>query len=358
MSGKPPLKKVTTTVGTSKRICPGPLTGVGAFFIMGTSNTNEDTQMLLIGSRALVHNNPELAGVRKMIDWDYICTIEQFTAWHKTYKANLQFAVPTEGGKYYHCRDKNGMNYEFELAWPDTTAERLLDHYDTGVGFTVAPNEALLMIKLSHRYKRNSPHFLKTMSDIKYLRGLGVELDAWLQSVLPQREAESYTYKHPKLNVSSKDFFNGDGVNYVYDHDSIHLAVALYVDKGGLPKPAYTYYMKDGSEVMTSKEKFFAATNERIRLYGVYEESCVLALERSQIPHGLGKEGGPTARWSFEMALMKVCTSITSGWFREYAWENYQKVLDLYNELGENDYIERFNNNQHLLKPYTGENYQ
>lgn len=326
--------------------------------------------MLMIGSRALIANNPELVGVRIPNDWDFICTIEQFTAWHKANKANLQFAVPTQGGKYYHARDKQGVNFEFELAWDKTTAERLLDHYDTGVGVTVAPDEALLMIKLSHRYKRNSPHFLKTMSDIKFLRERGVVLDSWLEGVLPQREAESYDYAHPRLNVSSKDFFNGDGVNYVYDHDSIHLAVALtfrnrVLDEDGYTVyeleeaqscPAYTFYMKDGSEVMTSKEKFMSVP-EQVRLYGVYEESCVLALERSQIPHGLGKEGGPTARWSFEMALMKVCTSITSGWFREYAWENYQKVLDLYNELGENDYISRFERNGHLLKSYTGENY-
>lgn len=311
--------------------------------------------MLLIGSRALVANNPELEGVRRTLDWDFICTLDQFKAWHKANKANLQFAVPTQGGKYYHARDKDGMNYEFELAWPGTSAEILLNGYR---GDPIASNFDLLLIKESHKYKRNSPHFLKTMSDIKFLREklghLGRLYIGKDWELFKLRESESYDYAHPKLNVSSKEFFTGDGVNYVYDHDSIHLAVAL-IDKRD-PRPAYTFYMKDGSEVMTSKEKFFACP-EVTRIYGVYEESCVLALERSQIPHGLGKEGGPSARWSFEMALMKVCTSITSGWFREYAWENYQKVLDLYNELGENDYIERFNNNQHLLKPYTGENY-
>ncbi|UAV90012.1 nucleotidyltransferase [Pseudomonas phage REC] len=328
--------------------------------------------MLLIGSRALVANNPELTGVRRTLDWDFICTIEQFTAWHKFNKADLQFAVPTQKGKYYHARGKDGMNYEFELAWPGTTAEQLLNAYGLlehkwvpEIGPVPALNDDLLLIKLSHRYKRNSPHFLKTMSDIKFLRGqLKDGGEFWLRNhadLLKEREAESYDYAHPKLDVTSKEFFTGDGVQYVYDHDSIHLAVALLTDFWENPavrtnRPAYTGYMKDGSEVMTSKEKFFSV-EERIRLYGVYEESCVLALERSQIPHGLGKEGGPTARWSFEMALMKVCTSITSGWFREYAWENYQKVLDLYNELGENDYIERFNKNQHLLKPYTGETY-
>lgn len=327
--------------------------------------------MLLIGSRALVANNPELEGIRKTVDWDYICTIEQFTAWHKANKGKLQFAVPTQQGKYYHARDKDGMNYEFELAWPGTTAETLLEQY--GIDGLYMPDPViavdldLLLIKMSHRYKRNSPHFHKTMSDIKFLREKIGEKDVeyWLNrnpgnvALLKAREAESYTYAHPKLNVSSKDFFNGDGVNYVYDHDSIHEAVALYevpVSAGGgvidwKTRPAYTFYMKDGSEVMTSKEKFFSV-HEDIRLYGVYEESCVLALERSQIPHGLGKEGGPTARWSFEMALMKVCTSITSGWFRAYAWENYDKVMALYNELGEDDYIQRFQKNQHLLKAY------
>ena len=336
--------------------------------------------MLLIGSRALVANNPELEGTRRTVDWDFICTIEQFTTWHKANKDTLQFAVPTQGGKYYHARDKDGMNYEFELAWEGTTALEMLNWNRSNDGNKeqeVASNFDLYMLKMAHRYKRNSPHFLKTMKDIHFLRekldknglsGMAKDQSRWIpedQDWFKRREAESYDYAHPKLNVSSKDFFNGDGVNYVYDHDSIHEAVALisvaekdFTGTGTqwAPRPAYTYYMKDDSEVMTSKEKFMAQRWE-IQLYGVYEESCVLALERSQIPHGLGKEGGPSARWSFEMALMKVCTSITSGWFREFAWENYQKVLDLYNELGENDYIERFNKNQHLLKPYTGETY-
>lgn len=328
--------------------------------------------MLLIGSRALVANNPELEGTRRMVDWDFISTLDQFKEWHKVNRANLQFAVPTQGGKYYHARDKDGMNYEFELAWPGTSADMLLQQYGISDIIlpepTVAINDDLYLIKMCHRYKRNSPHFLKTMSDIKFLREKVTreEADKWLtlgpnKPIVELREAESYDYAHPKLNVTSKEFFTGDGVNYVYDHDSIHLAVALSLEVSSsgefcVPTPAYTYYMKDGSEVMTSKAKFFSV-DEQIRLYGVYEESCVLALERSQIPHGLGKEGGPSARWSFEMALMKVCTSITSGWFREYAWENYQKVLDLYNELGENDYIKRFQENSHLLKPYKGENY-
>ena len=52
------------------------------------------------------------------------------------------------------------------------------------------------------------------------------------------------------------------------------------------------------------------------------------------------------------MALEKVCTSITSGWFREYAWENYHRVVHMYKTLGVNDYIDRFHKNKHMIKPF------
>ena len=176
------------------------------------------------------------------------------------------------------------------------------------------------------------------------MRVIGATIPEELQEVLKKREAETYNYAHPNLNVSSNDFFKGDEVPYIYDHDSIHEAIAL------LGEPAYKQYMKDGSEVMTSKEKFFAAP-EHVRLLGVYEESCVLALERSQIP--FGDEVSP--KESFVMALSKVCTSITSGWFREYAWEQYGAVMHFYHAMGEDDYVNRFKSNDHMLRPFKGD---
>lgn len=322
----------------------------------------KEFKVLLIGSRALIENNPNLESIRPCSDWDYIATLDQVTDWIKQNKANLKFAIPRDGGKYYHCRLNDGTNYEFELAWEGTSAKMLLDSY---VSNSTAIDDDLYLIKMCHRYKKNSVHFMKTMKDIHTLRDiLGKAADYWMTlgsntPIIKQRIKESYDYGHPKLNVSSKEFFNGDGVNYVYEHDSIHLAVANMSEDFGddeylmgyHPKPAYTFYMKDGSEVMTSKEKFMSVS-ERIRLLGVYEEACVLALERSQIPHGLGRDGGPTPRWSFEKALEKVCTSITSGWFREYAWENYDKVIDLYEQLGEDNYIAMFLSNREFLQSY------
>lgn len=322
--------------------------------------------MLLIGSSALEHHGLDIG--RQPGDVDYICTFEQFQSWTRLNRDQIKRCVPLSGTKF-HVLTVDGMNHEFEIAWEGTAARQLLDLYS---GEDVPSIDWLYALKMSHRYLKNSVHFLKTMRDIQFLRTL-ISEDAQLiveSDWFKQRELETYTYKHPKLDVSKDEFFTGDGLEYVYDHDSIHLTVALDNEvvwgqpcpdgiKGCLVahgkrvfKPAYTNYMKDGSEVMTSQEKFMSVS-ETVRLNGVYEETCVLALERSQIPHGLDKAGGPTARWSFEMALMKVCTSITSGWFREFAWENYDKVLELYSKMGEDDYVNRFKKNQCLLKPYS-----
>src|SRR5690606_29078459 len=108
--------------------------------------------------------------------------------------------------------------------------------------------DQLYTLKMSHRYLKNSPHFRKTRDDIMMLRGLGCKI--FDQDWFKQRESETYTYKHPKLNVMKKDFFNGDGVRYVYDHDDIHMAVAHYRESGATtPIPAYKLYMKDGAQV-------------------------------------------------------------------------------------------------------------
>jgi len=82
--------------------------------------------------------------------------------------------------------------------------------------------------------------------------------------------------------------------------------------------------------------KKFEQQPEHIKLYGALEECLVLASERSQ----LAFNPAPDPRWSFEYALSKVCTSITGGKFRAYAYENYDKVIDLYNKEGQ-DYMER-----------------
>jgi hypothetical protein len=148
------------------------------------------------------------------------------------------------------------------------------------------------------------------------------------------------------LNVTKEEFFSDDGIKYFYDHDSIHEAVALG------DKPAYTHYT---AESVRSSRKLFEAQPFSVQLAGVIEESFVLALERSQIPFG-GKATCPTPAESYKMALQKVCSSITSGWFRSFAWDNYDRALAAGLAI---PYVDMFNSalKNGLVKPYTGKQY-
>ena len=115
-----------------------------------------------------------------------------------------------------------------------------------------------------------------------------------------------------------------------------------------LEKPAYLYYARDGHEVLSDKQKWIACSEE-LKLQGVLEETYVLALERSQIPYG----DNVLPFDSFKIALEKVCTSITSGWFRAYAYENYDRAMQAYDPK----YVEKFNQalEDGIVKPFANE---
>ncbi len=308
--------------------------------------------MMFIGSEAL-----RIRGIdpgRRSLDVDMIGTFDDLSMLtSKLRQLGEILSIPLSPNKTVLKSADDTFILEFEIAWSGSPASELLERVEAGegqaggcrhtpfVGIAVAvPTlDHLYTLKMSHRYLKDSPHFRKTRSDIMLMRKNGAKI--FDQTWLKRREDETYWYRHPKLNVKKGDFFKGDGVKYVYDHDDIHKAVAhvrhpegeAVLGKFANPVPAYTLYKKDGEQVQCSKEKFFALP-EYVRYYGVLEEAYVLALERSQIPF----RGKVTPRRSFDIALQKVCTSITSGWFREFAWEYLEIVEALYDE----SYVARF----------------
>jgi hypothetical protein len=154
------------------------------------------------------------------------------------------------------------------------------------------------------------------MNHIHLLRlaGCGKEVKDYLKNFYAERIVLTYNYAHPKLNQNKDSFFNGDGVPYVYDHDSIHQAIKIG------DKPAYQYFKPDENEVFCDKDLFFKQ-NYAIQVRSVIEEAYVLAIERCLLHFDT------TPEKAFATALEKVCTSITSGWWREFAWENYEVAM-------------------------------
>lgn len=278
---------------------------------------------------------------RKTNDIDVICSYDDFVAY--TDAKTCKSFYPTKDARKI-IADAGFSMVEGEITWDDSNAKELfdliksdprttfevIDYIDVNnynpATFYYPSIDVLYMLKMSHRYLRNSPSFKKTMDDIKLMREFGAKFDERYMEWYDKRVKETYYYDHPSLNKNKSEFFD-DTVKYVYDHDTIHEAVKV------LDRPAYTFYMKDGAEVLTDMNKFDAC-DEIIRLYGVLEESYVLAIERHQVPN----EYKPNPRESFLIALEKVCTSITSGRFREFAWENYDKVIALYDD----NYVDKF----------------
>jgi hypothetical protein len=282
--------------------------------------------MLLIGSVALNYHLDE--DVRVPADMDIVCTYDEFEDYSKKIPNKIA-QYPIQQGKKFIMKSSEKI-VEAEIAWPDSSSEHLLKvAYKDAKPFDqfyIPSLNFLYMLKMSHKYLKDSPHFLKTMRDIQLMRQHGAFIEDAHMEFFIEREKATYAYKHPNLKVDKDNFFKNDEVPYTYDHDSIHEAVKH------LDRPAYTYFIIDGAQVQVDKEKFFSLP-EHIKLLSVLEESYVLALERAIIPHGK-----MSAKESFDMALMKVCTSITSGWWREYAWENYDKAQAMYDE----EFVNRF----------------
>jgi hypothetical protein len=293
--------------------------------------------LMLVGSTALRLRAPTLL-VREPRDLDGIGTFDlvQRALKREHRRQPFQSILPAHGAKKM-IGYRPGSPWEFEIAWEDSTGADLLKlvaedpqtmHGNGYLSGVMVPSlDVLYTLKMSHRYLKNSPHFLKTMADIRAMRKAAAQIPERYQVWYKARMKDTYSYGHPNLNQTKMGFFSGDGVKYVFDHDSIHVAMAVH------ERPAYTFYQKDGSEVLCDRNKW-EALPEAYRIAGVLEESYVLALERSQVPH----PNKLTPRQSFEKALGKVCTSITSGWFREYAWEHYDEVLQAYDPT----YADRF----------------
>lgn len=291
----------------------------------------------VIGGIALKH---WISVDRVSLDIDVIGSYDDCQSFIKHYFKQIDQQYPSKDGNKIVVKgqtDNGPAIMECEIAWPDSHTERMLlaiaqdvkslSGEIAGYSVTIASLDMLYMIKMSHRYLKNSKHFLKTMNDIKLMRKRGASIRLQHKQLLQEREKETYVYAHPKLDVTKDQFFDKDSVPYKYDHDSIHLAVKH------LDKPAYMYFKPENSQVMCDRDMFEKCPLS-IQLLAGLEEAYVLAIERSYVPFS----GRVDRKRSFDIALEKVCTSITSGFFREFCWEHYYSIQALYEE----NYIDLF----------------
>lgn len=296
-------------------------------------------KLVVLGSQAL-NKRLEVLGLpekRNPKDLDVLASLE----------VGFEFAAKRLGSGFKMRQGRKSNKFVFsagdshiELEATETTHSQKLfeaivaDADSLEEGDLVYPSlDVLYMLKMSHKFLKNSPHFEKTRADILYLESLGCSISDRYVELFKEREALTYDYSLPNLAVSKNEFFTMRDV-YVYDHDSIHEAVALG------EKPAYLSFKPVDKAVWCDKGMFEACSFE-VQLNALMEESYVLALERAILPavvHQGKSLDSVNSYWAFKQSLKNICTHITSGWFRDFAWKHFEVALSKY----DNTYAQRF----------------
>jgi hypothetical protein len=145
-----------------------------------------------------------------------------------------------------------------------------------------------------------------------------IETDSFYQDLLEDltvKTKEKYGDKTPKLNKNKKEFFD-DYVTKIYDHDDIHLWTCYY------DRPIFEKLKSNKETVWCKKSKWDLLTHEdKIRC--VREEAFVIAIERFL----LVKNRYPP-KFAFMNAVTRICTTLCSGWFRDFAIDNWVEITN------------------------------
>lgn len=191
------------------------------------------------------------------------------------------------------------------------------------------PRQVLAQIKRAH--VRFEHKFHQNISDYHTLRDWDAPWDRqWVRRRAAEQQAlHDKLQKKISLKKGAGEFFDQSAgkIKPLFVHDSVHKELAL-------PQPpAYTLFQTE--EVYCDRSMFEAMPYEE-RVRAVVEEAQVLAIERILAPvHLQGNWFNLPARkvnpdMAFHWGLMRVCTTITSGWFRTFAIEHWPAAIYSY----------------------------
>lgn len=246
---------------------------------------------MLIGSQALAYWNPEFTP-KPNADWDFIG--EQ--------------TVEVPDGARIEIHPIEDLNNHKALLFDEEGVCSIL-----GLG----------LIKRSHLWRTRQFDKHITMYHkylLPYCREISGDEEFLVERIKLSKEA--YPQSNPTLNKTNEDFFD-DAVDKVYDHDYLHTLYA-YGDE-----PMYERLKKsDSMDKAWCEKDLWLGLSDDERNKCVAEECYVIATERFLVP----KDWNFNGKRAYYAALEKVCTTLTSGWFRYWAIDHYPEVVYLYDQ--------------------------
>jgi uncharacterized protein YozE (UPF0346 family) len=255
-----------------------------------------------------------------------------------------------------HIQVKDG-NYDIEIAtstdqsahWiASQTANKTIQMTTRNVTINVANPSSLEAIKTSHIYY--SHNFSKHIEDLHTLRRYLTKtngdsnkvlstdddnyiLNQYMESVIPNRSGELNNVilnrrkeierikgvpgEKVNLNMSNDAFLETEGnllVPKMIKHDDIHELVKFN------EHPLYMKLKEDHELAKCLKSLWDKLTKEE-QLQDIMEEGMVLALERYILPEYIKDE-----QKAYTYAIIRICTTITKGWFRKAAVDNWPLI--------------------------------
>lgn len=256
----------------------------------------------LIGSKALEYWG---LGSYPDSDYDIVCDPKGMGFW-KTVAPKVE------------CHDINDLNNR-------EICERYFDvyanvSYDNDVLFIVSL-EGLAAIKRSHLFRdykwdKHITQYHKLLKSHMTDEAYNFAMDRKRLTI------EKFKITNPKLNQSNSEFFD-DAVTKKYDHDMLHEMVAYY------DRPLYTRLKhEDKTNLAWCERDLWNELPYEDKVKCAAEETFVIAAERFMIPN----DWNYPAKRAWYNATKKLCTTLTSGWFRDFSIDNFEQIYNMFDE--------------------------
>lgn len=278
--------------------------------------------MILIGSQALKRLGMPLAkGILRWerSDYDIVASQRELdeSGFQAQYNNEPTVSEVVEGRRIEWHSPEHLNNYRIEAATIQAPNYRSDYLQEFGITVAVAPAGVMYAIKRSHIWRPIK--FAKHIQDLQWLSKQCYPKEVQTSDFYQERlrlTRLAYGDRHPSLKMSNDEFFD-DVVDKFYIHDDIHKIVAFSA------RPVYELMKHDPESAMCSRDLWDALPFTH-KVWAVQEEAMVIALERFLIPSLKGLRERPVKeRPAFLMALEKICTTLTSGYFRDFAIDNY-----------------------------------
>lgn len=276
--------------------------------------------MILTGSRALSYYlGEDLYKVDSDGDIDLICSEKELN------KLGLSFNG-SDSVRYQKFEFINEESLNNNKINGDSTKRYWI--IDKGlIQFSICTLEELYAQKRSHIWR--SKKFARDMIAMQKIINLLKQnnkfpLQNKSQDILDERiklTKKMFGDRVPSLNKSNKDFFNDNVVKH-FEHDDIHLIMAHY------DRPLYERLKhQDKVDLAFCSKDLWNKLSYEDKVKCVQEECYVIAVERYVIPRYMNGDRFPPEKITFYLALERVCTTLTSGYFRDFAIDNWEEIV-------------------------------